>query len=99
MCSSDLPVVIFEVLSRRTRRADEGEKRDFYLTIPSLHAYVLVEQEIAAVVVHRRTDEGFVREVHRGFDAIIPLPEIGTELPFADMYEAVELTPETDEDA
>ena len=31
----DEPVVIFEVLSRKTRRQEEGEKKDAYLTIPS----------------------------------------------------------------
>ena len=33
----DDPAVIAEVLSRRTRRIDEGEKKDAYLTIPSLN--------------------------------------------------------------
>src|SRR5262249_18348054 len=50
----DNPVVIFEVLSKKTRRIDEGEKKDAYLTIPSLDAYVLVEQDTPAIVVFRR---------------------------------------------
>jgi Uma2 family endonuclease len=62
----DEPVVIVEVLPRRTRRIDEGEKKDAYLTIPSLSVYVLVEQEAALVVAHRRTNQGFVREVYSG---------------------------------
>ena len=42
----DNPAVIVEVsLSKRTRRIDEGEKKDVYLTIPSLDVYLLVEQE------------------------------------------------------
>lgn len=56
----DEPAVIFEVLSRATRRIDGGEKKDAYLTIPSLAAYVLVEQDTAAAVVYRRTEQGFV---------------------------------------
>jgi Uma2 family endonuclease len=55
----DDPAVIFEVLSARTRRIDEGEKKDAYLTIPSLNVYALVEQETAALVVFRRTEQGF----------------------------------------
>jgi Uma2 family endonuclease len=94
----DEPAVIVEVLSRRTRRTDEGEKRDAYLTIPSLSAYILVEQEMPAVVVWRRTEQGFVREVYAGLEAVIPLPEIQTELPLAELYEAVEFTPEPEED-
>jgi Uma2 family endonuclease len=90
----DHPVVICEVLSRSTRRIDEGEKKDAYLTIPSLRVYALIEQETAAVVVHRRTEHGFVREVHEGQRAAIPLPEIEIELPLADIYDRVEFRPE-----
>jgi len=86
--------VLVEVLSRRTRRIDEGEKRDAYLTIPSLAVYLLIEQDAAAAVALRRTEGGFVREVHEGLDAVLPLGEIGIELPLAEIYEAVEFTPE-----
>src|SRR5690349_7410149 len=37
----DRPVVIAEVISEATRRTDEGEKRDAYLTIPTLSLYLL----------------------------------------------------------
>lgn len=92
----DEPAVIFEVLSRRTRRADEGEKKDAYLTIPSLDVLVLVEHEAPAIIVHRRTETGFVREVFEGLHATVPLGEIGTALPLADVYDGVEFTPEPD---
>jgi Uma2 family endonuclease len=94
----DAPVALFEVLSRKTRRTDEGEKRDAYLTIPSLDVYVLVEQHTALAVVFRRTDSGFVREVYEGLDAILPLSEIGISLPIAEIYETVVFTPEPEED-
>lgn len=94
----DDPDVLFEVLSPGTRRKDEGEKKEAYLTIPSLSVYVLIEQEMAAVVVHRRTEGGFVREVHQGLDAVIPLGGIGIDLPPAEIYDTVEFTPEEEED-
>jgi Uma2 family endonuclease len=94
----DEPVLVAEVISRKTRRVDEGEKKDAYLTLPSLSVYLLIEQEMSAVVVHRRTEHGFVREVHTGTQAVIPLREIGTELPLAEIYEQVEIVPEADED-
>jgi Uma2 family endonuclease len=90
--------VIVEVLSRKTRRIDEGEKRDAYVTIPSLTAYLLVEQEFPGVTLHRRTEQGFVQETHAELDAVIPLPEIGVELPLAEMYDGVEFAPEPDDD-
>jgi Uma2 family endonuclease len=90
----DQPTVIFEVLSQRTRRIDEGEKKDAYLTIPSLGVYALIEQETAAVVLFRQANGDFEREVYEGLDAVIPLPEIGIELPLAEVYESVEFIPE-----
>ncbi len=85
------PFVIIEVLSDSTRRADLGEKRDAYLTIPSLKVLLFVEPEAPAVTLHRRLPEGgFTIERHSGLDAIIPLPEIEASLSLADLYERVE---------
>ena len=94
----DEAAVLVEVLSNGTRRIDEGEKKDAYLTIPSLCAYLLVEQETPNVVVFRRKEQGFVREIHQGLDAVIPLGEIDIELPLAEMYDGVEFLPEPIED-
>lgn len=93
----DAPVVVVEVLSARTRRIDEGEKKDAYLSIPSLAVYLLVEQDAAAVVALRRSENGFARELYQGLMAVVPLPEIGTELPLAEVYEAVQFVPEPEE--
>lgn len=85
------PVVIIEVLSESTRRTDLGEKRDAYLTIPSLKVLLLVDVDSASVTIHRRLPEGgFVIERHTGLDAAIALPEIGADLPLKDAYERVE---------
>jgi Uma2 family endonuclease len=92
----DEPAVIVEVVSRTTRRIDEGEKKDAYLTISSLNAYLIVEQESPAVEVFRRTDQGFVREVVAGLEATIPLSEMEVELPLAELFEGVEFAPEAD---
>jgi Uma2 family endonuclease len=90
----DRPVVIFEVLSRSTRRIDEGEKKDAYLTIPSLRVYGLIEQEEPAVIVFRKSANGFEREIYQGLDAIIPLGEIEIELPLAEIYEGIQFSAE-----
>ena len=60
-------------MSETTRRIDEGEKKDAYLAIPSLCAYVLLEQSGAAGIVYRRSEQGFRREVHSGLKRSIPL--------------------------
>ena len=93
----DEPAIVIEILSKSTRRIDEGEKKDAYLTIPSLDAYVLVEQEMPALVIHRRTQQCFVREVHEGIDAVVAFETLGVELPLAEIYAAIEFAPEPDE--
>ena len=91
----DNPTLIAEVLSRSTRRTDEGEKKDAYLTIRSLDVYLLLDQEQPVVTVHRRNElGGFTREVYQGMETVIPLAEIGTELRLAEVYEGVEFSPE-----
>jgi Uma2 family endonuclease len=85
----DRPVVIAEVVSESTRRLDEGEKREAYLTIPTLAVYLLVETDRPAVAVCRRTDHGFITDLYEGRDAVIPLDSIGTELSLAELYERV----------
>lgn len=92
----DDPAVVIEVLSKSTRRIDEGEKLDWYLTIPSLSVYLLVDQESASVVTYRRVEQTFVREVYQGLDAVVPLAEIEAELPLAEVYDGVQFTPEPD---
>jgi Uma2 family endonuclease len=77
-------------ISEATRRIDEGEKREAYLTIPTLMDYLLIETDRPRVVVHRRTDSGFIAEAYEGLAAVISLPAIDAELPLAELYERVE---------
>ena len=86
----DAPTVIVEVLSAKTRRIDLGEKCEAYLNIPSLRLYLIVEQAEASVVAYRRTHHGFVREVFRDLEAVIPIPEIETDLPMTEIYQRVQ---------
>jgi Uma2 family endonuclease len=87
----DEPIAVVEVMSPETRRIDEGEKRDAYCSIGSLRVYVLIEQDRPQVVVLRRVDGAFEREVSAGLETSIPLPEVGCDLPLCDVYDGVEL--------
>ncbi|HFC91754.1 MAG TPA: Uma2 family endonuclease [Leucothrix mucor] len=50
------PLIIVEVLSKSTRKKDKTEKRDEYLSLPSLQEYVLIEQDYAEIDVQRRNN-------------------------------------------
>ena len=93
----DEPLVLFEVLSESTCRLDLGEKKDAYLTIPSLKAYVLVELDSPTVIVFRRTRKGFARQEYTGLDAVLALKEAGTKLPLAEIYEDVKFCDQPNE--
>ncbi|MBL8753691.1 MAG: Uma2 family endonuclease [Planctomycetes bacterium] len=87
----DAPRVVVEVTSAEKRRIDEGEKLLAYQTIPSLAVYLIVEQDRARVAVFRRTAAGFgFQEFESG--GVVPLPEIGCELPLAEVYDGVVAT-------
>jgi Uma2 family endonuclease len=94
----DNPVVVVEVLSESTRRVDEYEKREAYLSINSLAVYILLEHNSMEALVYRRMDEGFSREVYASSDAVIALPEIDCELSLQEIYSQVEfITPSEEE--
>jgi Uma2 family endonuclease len=86
----DKPVVIVEVISESTRRTDETEKRESYLSINSLQVYLRVEQSTPCVKVDRRTEDGFVSQQYEELTNIVPLPTLGIELPLSDLYRGVE---------
>ena len=81
------PRVIFEVLSPSTERIDRYEKRLNYQRLPSLDAYVLVEQSRMAVTVYRRADGDWTAESLHDPSASLDLPAIGCALPLSTIYE------------
>ena len=81
------PMVIFEVLSTETERTDRREKAIAYRQIPTLEAYILVEQDRMAVTALRRTEPGWRSEVLEGREAVLRLPGLGVEIPLERIYE------------
>jgi Uma2 family endonuclease len=95
----DHPVVLAEVISRSTRRIDEGEKLEAYLTIPTLAKYLLIETASARVVAYERAADGsFSAHIYEGLDSVIPLDEIGIELPLSELYERIDFSAAGTED-
>ena len=92
----DEPVLVVEVLSSSTRRIDLSEKKDAYLSIPSLCLYLACETEICSVTAWRRTEDGFVQECWQQIESKIPLPELGIHLNLADVYDGVNFSPLTE---
>lgn len=86
------PVVIFEILSDSTARVDRTVKLVEYCSIPSLRRYVMLEQDQALLTVVGRTSTGWSIEVLDRAGTLL-LPELGIEVPVADVYEGLEFEP------
>jgi Uma2 family endonuclease len=88
------PVLIVEVLSPSSERIDLGDKVAEYLRIPSLLAYLVVAQDEMEAWVWVRGPKVFGpgAEVLKGNDAVIRIPPLGIDLPFAEVYDRVRLT-------
>lgn len=89
------PVLIVEVLSPSTERADRGRKAIDYRRLESLREYLLVSQFEPRVELYRRTPSG-AWELHdfTGLDAVIPLTSVDCTLALADVYDKVIFEPE-----
>lgn len=82
------PIAIFEVLSPSTRVLDQTTKFVEYQALPSLTAYILVQQERPEVSVYRRQDDGaWTIEILTGLDAAVTLDDVGVTLPLAEIYD------------
>ncbi len=92
----DQPTLVVEVFSESSRRTDLHEKKEAYLSIPTLDLYLLLEPDAPEAIVYRRTESGFSREDWRGLDSVIPIPELDIELPLSEVYRRVVFDPQSE---
>lgn len=86
------PLLVFEVISPTSSRLDRIVKLREYAAVPSIRRYVIVESSSAALTVHARAqgDAPWTTTALTG-EEVLPLPEIGLEVPVAEFFEAVEV--------
>jgi len=91
------PVVVFEVLSPSTTRNDRIVKAREYEATASVQRYVMLEQDSIGATVYARSRDTWTHEILIA-DSVLTLPEIGIELPLAELYEglAFQAEPELD---
>ncbi|MGH8475687.1 MAG: Uma2 family endonuclease [Methylococcales bacterium] len=86
------PLVLVEVLSPSTADHDRGGKFEHYRTLPSLQAYLLVDQEQCHVVHYMRQQDNtwLLAETYAMEDGI-HLPSIRCDLLLSEFYAKVKL--------
>jgi Uma2 family endonuclease len=82
------PVVVFEVLSPSTARNDRIIKAREYQATASVKRYVMLEQDGVGATVYARSGDAWTHEILVA-DSTLALPEIGVDLPLAELYEGI----------
>jgi Uma2 family endonuclease len=89
---SERPLLIVEVLSPSSAYLDHVVKRDEYLRLPTLQAYVVANPGAAKLTLWERSDDGaFPSEPQEitGLDTILTLRGLAVSLPLADLYRGI----------
>ena len=81
------PAILFEVISPETERTDRREKAIAYRQIPTLEAYVMLEQNRLEATVLRRTTSGWQSETVQGPEGILRFPTLTLEIPLKRIFE------------
>ncbi len=86
------PVVVFKILSPSTATTDRTTKLRKYRSLPSLKRYVMLEQDQVLATVIARTATGWSLDT-LDVDGVLDMPEIGIEVPMAELYAGMDLPP------
>lgn len=90
------PMVIIEILSPSTERYDRGMKFQQYRTIATLQEYVLIAQDAHHIERYTRHDSHmWMLTEADGSEASITLSSLNITLSLADIYEQVDVPPES----
>ena len=85
------PTMIVEVTSPSSVDYDRVIKRDYYETIPSIQAYLVIDQHRVLVELYMRREGGWLLHRFSDLDAEVPLAPLGCDLPLADICDGIQL--------
>ncbi len=81
------PLVIFEVMSPKSEKNDQGNKFMDYATLPSLRDYLAVSQDRPYTRIStREADDLWRMREADGIGAVVSLPSLGIEVKLDDFY-------------
>ena len=84
------PILVAEVISPSSIEHDRVVKRDFYQSVDSIQAYLIVEQHRPLVELYTRSETGWRLQAFSELDDDLPLEALGCQLPLRDIYRRIE---------
>lgn len=86
------PSVIFEILSPSTKNADKRRKFFFYMQIPSLKEYIMIDSERKNIIISRKQADNSWKFEELNETAInLFIQTINFQLPLSELYEGTNL--------
>lgn len=83
------PVIVIEVTSPSTLDIDRGEKKDFYFEVPSIQAYLIIDQHRVCAELSARAEAGWLTKAYERLDDHIPLDALNCELALSQVYRGI----------
>jgi Uma2 family endonuclease len=80
------PTFVVEVLSESSADYDKGTKADYYFSLASVNAYLLLAQDRAYAQLYTRHEAGWLLREFSGLEAVVPLEAIGCTLALSEAY-------------
>jgi len=84
------PAFVVELTSPSSAIRDRMEKLDNYFDVPSIEAYLIVDQDRPRADLYTRAQEGWHLQIFSNAEDTIPLPMLDCKLPLAQVYRGIE---------
>ena len=84
------PIFVVEVTSPSSATRDLIDKLGYYLEVPSIQAYLIVEQDRPRAHLHTRAEDRWMLQIFDQADDVIPLPMLDCELPLAQVDRGID---------
>ena len=85
------PVLVIEVTSPSTLDIDRGEKKVLYFEVPSIQAYLIIDQHRVCADLFIRAETDWQTETFEKLDDVVPLDVLDCNLPLAQVYRGISL--------
>ena len=86
------PMMIAEVLSPSTQNYDQGDKFNYYRSIPQMQEYILISQKQYQIMQYSKTEAGWLLTEYETEDAVIKMAAVDLELVLGDLYTGVDFS-------